>query len=88
MRFPGIFLYRAQYRRFDGYNVIMLCHNVNVGGNRAGMRWYELRDADDGNWTIYQQGTYAPTDGNSRWLGNLAMDRIGNIAMAYFFHRS
>jgi len=82
---PGIFMYRAQYRRFEGYNVIMLCHNVNVGGNRAGMRWYELRDENDGNWAIHQQGTYAPTDGNSRWLGNLAMDRLGNIAMAYSF---
>ncbi|WP_066759126.1 T9SS type A sorting domain-containing protein [Crocinitomix algicola] len=82
---PGIFMYRAQYRRFDGYNTIMLCHNVNVGGSRAGMRWYELRDNNDGVWNIHQQGTYAPSDGNSRWLGNLAMDAHGNIAMAYSF---
>ena len=81
----GIFMYRAQYRRFPGYNVVMLCNTVNTGGNRAGMRWYELRDNDDGNWYIYQQGTYAPDSENSRWLGNLAMDRIGNIAMAYSF---
>jgi len=82
---PGIFLYRVQYRRFADHNTIVLCHNVNVGGNRAGMRWYELRDEDDGNWSIYQQGTYAPDAENSRWLGNLAMDAQGNIAMAYSF---
>jgi hypothetical protein len=82
---PGIFMYRAQYRRFADHNTMMLCHNVNVGGNRSGMRWYELRDADDGIWSIYQQGTYAPDSQNSRWLGNLAMDAQGNIAMAYCF---
>jgi hypothetical protein len=80
---PGIFMYKAQYRRFEDHNTIVLCHNVNVGSNRAGMRWYELRDANDGNWSIYQQGTYAPDASNSRWLGSLAMDAQGNIAMAY-----
>ena len=82
---PGIFMYRAQYRRFSDYNVVMLCHNVNVGGNRAGMRWYELRDNDDGNWSIYQQGTYALADNNSRWLGSISMDALGHIAMCYSF---
>ncbi|MDA7803508.1 T9SS type A sorting domain-containing protein [Crocinitomix sp.] len=82
---PGLFLYRAQYRRFGTHNTVMLCHNVNAGGNRAGMRWYELRDNNDGEWYIYQQSTYAPADGNSRWLGNLSMDALGNIAMAYSF---
>lgn len=82
---PGIFMYRAQYRRFADHNTIVLCHNVNVGGDVAGMRWYELRDADDGVWSIYQQGTYAPDTENSRWLGNLAMDANGNIAMAYCY---
>lgn len=82
---PGVFMYRAQYRRFHGYNTIVLSHNVNVGGSRAGMRWYELRDNNDGIWSIHQQGTYAPSDGNSRWMGNLAMDINGNIAMAYSF---
>lgn len=80
---PGIFMYKAQYRRFEDHNTIVLCHNVNVGSNRAGMRWYELRDANDGIWSIYQQGTYAPDASNSRWLGSLAMDAQGNIAMAY-----
>jgi len=82
---PGIFMYRAQYRRFGDYNTVVLCHNVNVGGNRAGQRWYELRDNDDGNWSIYQQGTYALADNNNRWLGSVSMDVLGNIAMCYSF---
>ena len=27
--------------------------------------------------------TYAPSDGNSRWNGSIAMDSSGNIALAY-----
>lgn len=82
----GIFMYRAQYRRFTGYNVIMLCHTVDVDNtNRAGVRWYELREENDGVWYIYQQGTYSPDNNNNRWLGNIAMDQQGNIAMAYSF---
>jgi hypothetical protein len=56
-----------------------------MGSNRAGIRWYELRDADDGNWYIYQQSTWSPDATNSRWMGNIAMDQQGNIAMAYSF---
>ncbi|MBK6953642.1 MAG: T9SS type A sorting domain-containing protein [Crocinitomicaceae bacterium] len=82
----GIFMYRAQYRRFDGYNVVMLCHTVDVDNtNRAGVRWYELRDNNDGNWYIYQESTYSPTTQHSRWMGNIAMDMNGNIALAYSF---
>ena len=82
----GIFSYKCQYRRFDGYNVVMLCNTVDVDNtNRGGIRWYELRDNNDGNWSIYQQGTWSPDTQNSRWLGNIAMDAQGNIGLAYSF---
>ncbi|MBI3133549.1 MAG: T9SS type A sorting domain-containing protein [Bacteroidetes bacterium] len=82
----GIFMYRAQYRRFTDYNVVMLCHTVDVDNtNRAGVRWYELRENNDAVWYIYQQGTYSPDSQNSRWMGNVAMDQQGNIALAYSF---
>lgn len=82
----GIFMYRAQYRRFEDYNVTMLCHTVDVDNtNRAGIRWYELREANNGIWTIHQQSTYAPDSENSRWMGSVSMDALGHIAMAYSF---
>jgi hypothetical protein len=31
---------------------------------------------------VYQQGTWAP-DANSRWMGSIGMDRMGNIALGY-----
>ena len=81
----GFFMYKAQFRRFDGYDVCMLTHTVDVNGsNRAGVRWYELRmDAGSDQWYIYQQGTYNPNDGRHRWCGNAAMDLNGHIGLAY-----
>ena len=45
------------------------------------MRWYELRNEGNG-WYIYQQGTYTPDD-EYRWMGSIAMDKNGNIALGY-----
>lgn len=78
----GVFMYRAQHMRWVNYNSIVLSHAVDLGANRSGVRWYELRDAHDGNWTVHQSGTYAP-DNTSRWMSSAAMDNLGNIGMAY-----
>ena len=75
-------MYRVQYRRFDGYDAIVTNHTVNVGSNRAGVRWYEFRKTS-GDWSVYQEGTYAPADGHSRWMGSIAMDTAGSIALGY-----
>lgn len=79
----GVLMFRAQHMRWVGYNTIMLSHAVDLGSNRSGVRWYELRDANDGNWTIYQSGTYAPDATKSRWMSSIAMDSYGNIGMGY-----
>ncbi|MDX2362852.1 MAG: T9SS type A sorting domain-containing protein [Crocinitomicaceae bacterium] len=79
----GVFMYRAQHMRWVGYNSMMLSHAVDLGGNRSGIRWYELRDANDGNWSVHQSGTFAPDNTASRWMSSMAMDSWGNIGMAY-----
>ena len=75
-------MYRLQYRNFGAYQTLVTNHTVNVGGDRAGIRWYELRNSGSG-WGIHQQGTYAPDDGLHRWVGSIAMDGAGNIALGY-----
>lgn len=81
----GVFNFRAQYMRWGGYNTVVLCNVVDVNGSdHAGIRWYELRDADDGVWNIHQQGTWSP-DAAHRWIGSIAMDNEGNIGLAYSF---
>ena len=80
----GVFNFRAQYRRWVGYNTVVLCHVADVDNNNtAGIRWYELRQNTTTNtWSIYQQSTYSP-DSDSRFIGSIAMDNFGAIGLAY-----
>jgi hypothetical protein len=75
-------MHRLTYRNFGAYEVLLLNHTVDAGSGRAGIRWYEVRDPG-GAASIHQQSTYAPDDGASRWMGSLAMDHRGNIALGY-----
>ena len=79
-------MYMAQYRRFPTHNSAVFNFVVDLDGSDdyAGIRWYELRQANDGDpWEIYQEGTYAQPDGHSAFSGTMAMDANGNIALAY-----
>ncbi|WP_107039113.1 T9SS type A sorting domain-containing protein [Brumimicrobium mesophilum] len=81
----SVFNYRAQYLKWPTYNTVLLCNVVDIDDeNTAGIRWYELRQDNDGDdWGIHQQGTYSIDDGNSRFLGSIAMDYNGHIGMGY-----
>lgn len=79
---------QAQYRRFPGYNSALFNFVVDTdasGGELAGIRWYELRQTDDGEpWEIYQEGTYiSPNNNKDAFSGSMAMDGNGNIGMGY-----
>ncbi len=75
-------MHRLTYRKSSDHETLLMNHTVDAGGGRAGIRWYEVRDPG-GTPSIYQQGTYAPNDSASRWMGSLAMDHTGNIALGY-----
>lgn len=74
-------MYRLQYRNFDSLQCMVANHTVNCGDGVAGIRWYEFRNEDNG-WDIFQQGTWSP-DNTHRWMGSVAMDGYGNIALGY-----
>ena len=75
-------MYRMAYRNFGSHQKMVVNHTVDVGSDRAGIRWYELMKTT-GNWSISQQSTYAPGDGLHRWMGSAAMDQQGNMAMGF-----
>jgi hypothetical protein len=76
-------MYRAQYRNLGTHEVLLLNHSVDATGqDLAGIRWYELRRPHGGTWSIFQQGTHNP-DAVNRWMGSMAMDAAGDIAVAY-----
>ncbi len=80
----GVISYAANYRSFDNYNSWVITFNEDMGSQRGGIRWIELRNTDaDSSWALYQEGSYAPEDGESRYMSSAAMDQDGNIGMAY-----
>ncbi len=78
---------QAQFRKFGDHNSAVFNFVVDTdagGGKLAGIRWYEFRQAGDGQpWSIYQEGTYTSPDGKHAWMGSMAMDIQGNIGMGY-----
>jgi len=73
-------MYRLAYRRFSDHESLVVNHSVAVNGS-GGVRWYEIQSPGS-TPVVAQQGTYAP-DSNYRWMGSIAMDRIGDIAVGY-----
>lgn len=74
---------KLQYMNFGTHESMVFCHTIDAGGSRAGKRWYELRKAGLTSWILYQEGTYAPADGLERWMGSIAMNSSGDIALGY-----
>ena len=74
-------MFRLAYRNFGDHESLVLNHSVDVAG-RIGVRWYELQNPNYFPF-VYQQGTYVPDDGIFRWMGSIAMDRAGDIALGY-----
>jgi len=73
--------HRLAYRNFGTYETMVTNQSVEAKPGVAGVRWYEVR-RENGVYSVHQQGTYSP-DGVNRWMGSAAMDRDGNIAIAY-----
>ena len=80
-------MFRLAYRNFGSYASLLLNHTVQTPDGRAGVRWYEVRLPKSGATTLYQQGTYAPDDAATnplwRWMGSIAQDKNGDIAIGY-----
>ncbi len=75
-------MYRLQYRNFGDHQTLVGNHTVDADGtDHAGVYWFELRNIGTG-WDMYQEGVYAP-DSDNRWMGSIAMDQSGNIALGY-----
>src|SRR5579875_728868 len=73
-------MYRLAYRVFPDHQAMVVNHSV-AAGTSVGVRWYELRRTS-GAFSLYQQGTFAP-DSSYRWMGSIAMDQVGDMALGY-----
>ncbi|MBN2776963.1 MAG: hypothetical protein JXR36_04950, partial [Bacteroidales bacterium] len=81
---PYVLMTRVQFKNIGGEQLAVCTHTVDVDNtNHAGLRWYQLRyNSTSSAWEIKQEGTYAP-DALSRWMGSIAMNDVGQIALGY-----
>lgn len=78
---PEVLMWRLGYHNRGSYQALTGVFTVDAGNDQAALRWFELRD-DGGGWAVFQEGTHAP-DSQHRWMGSLAMDAAGNMALGY-----
>jgi hypothetical protein len=81
-------MYRlAHFSDGTGTQHFLVTHSVNEASNFAGpvaTTWYEFRAQGLGSTSLslYQSGQ-TPADGEYRWMGSVAMDQSGDIALGY-----
>ncbi len=82
-------MYRFAYRNgtsASAAETAVVNHSVKVSGSKhnqvVGVRWYQIGNLTDGTPALVQQGTFSP-DSDSRWMGSIAMDKVGDIAVGY-----
>jgi len=78
-----VVMWRVQYRNNGAYESMVGSHVTDVDStDHAGVRWWELRRSGGSEWSLAQEGTYAP-DADSRWMSSAATDQDGNLIVGY-----
>lgn len=77
-------MFRFPYRNFGTHEALVGTFTVGggLGQDGAALRWFELRKTGS-SWTLFQEGTIDPGDGHDRFMGSIAMDKMGNMAIGY-----
>ncbi len=76
-------MYRLAHSNSGGTQHFLVAHSVN-NSTAVATTWYEFRAQGLGttSLSLYQSGQ-TPDDGEYRWMGSVAMDQAGNIALGY-----
>ncbi len=76
-------MYRLAHFNERGTQHFVITHSVN-NTTAVAATWYEFRAQGLGttNLSLYQSGQ-TPDDGEYRWMGSVAMDQAGDIAIGY-----
>jgi len=77
-------MYRLAYRNFGDHESMVVNHSVKgtgTGNAPAAVRWYEIRNPNSAP-AVFQQGTFGGGSlAAALWMGSIAMDKVGNIAL-------
>lgn len=74
-------MFRLAYRNFADHESLVVNHTIKNSGALAGVRWYEVRSPRSSPF-VFQQGTVIDPSTNF-WMGSMAMDKVGDIALGF-----
>ncbi len=73
--------YRLVYRSDPGMETLLGNFTVDADAtDRAALRWFELRRSGNLAWSLFQEGNLGAA-GSHRWIGAIAEDRAGDVAI-------
>jgi hypothetical protein len=79
-------MYRNAWRRIGGTEYLVANHTVMPPGGsaKAGIAWYDIINPNSNPSVLYSNTFYdsSPT-GTSYWIGSIAMDQLGNLALGF-----
>ncbi len=79
-------MFRLAYRNFGDHEAMVVNHSIKAPGTGkapSAVRWYEIRNPGS-TPIVYQSGTFGGgASSASLWMGSIAMDKVGNIALGY-----
>ncbi len=79
-------MYRLAYRNRGGVDSLVVTQSVDpdgAGARSSAVRWYEVRSPFSATPNLFQNATYNPGATADRWMGSIAMDKMGNMLMGY-----
>jgi len=74
-------MHRLAYRNFTTHESLVVNHAVKTSVAAAGVRWYEIRNPN-GTPVLSQQSTLT-SGSTSLWMGSIAMDKMGDMALGF-----
>jgi hypothetical protein len=79
-------MHRLAYRNFGSHEALVANHTikaVGTGGAAASVRWYEIRNPGSVPFVFQRGRVGGGTIPVSRWMGSIAMDKNGDIALGF-----
>jgi hypothetical protein len=73
-------MHRLAYRNFGDHEALVATHSIKGNKVAANVRWYEIRSPQSP--VLFQSGTLA-SGSTALWLGSIAMDKAGDIALGF-----
>src|SRR6266850_301505 len=74
-------MFRMPYRNFGTRESLVITHSVKTSTAASAIRWYEIRTPNT-TPSVFQKGTFG-AGSTSLWMGSIAMDKVGDIAVGF-----